>query len=817
MIRNNERGPRRFRGPLMRASRLAIASLLALGCSRAPDPLPSSSASAPPPIASAPPPASAPSAIASAPPPEAPSQSASPDSISPLLLSAQRAIEEAVAGAIAREEIPGAVVAVVRGDRVVYERAFGYRVKAPDAVPMTLDTVFDLASLTKAVATAPSIMKLVEEGKIDLRAPVSRYLPDFGKNGKESVTVADLLLHTSGLVADNALSDYRGTRADAMARICASAPASEPGSTFVYSDVGFIVLGELVEKVSGQPLDEYARGHVFAPLGMVDTMFKPTPALAARAAPTEARDGVVLRGEVHDPRATRLGGVAGHAGLFSTARDLALFSRMLLAEGRPIFAHATLAEMTRPRELPGGIKRALGWDVESPFAGQRGELPGGYGHTGFTGTSMWIDPGSKTAVIVLASRLHPDGKGDARRVRREVANAVARGLREEQRGAKVADSAKVRTGIDVLERDGFRELSGRKIGLVTNPSGVDGVGTPTIDVLRAAPGVTLVALFSPEHGIRAAADGFVGDGKDAKSGLPVYSLYGKRTRPAAAELAGIDTLVLDLADAGVRFFTYETTLGYLLETAAEQKLRLVVLDRPNPLGGVVVEGPLLERSRTSFVGYHPLPVRHGLTLGELATLFNQERKIGADLVVVRMEGWRRAQLFDATGLAWVNPSPNLRSFGAALLYPGVALIEATNVSVGRGTARPFEQIGAPWIDGARLAAALTEQKLAGVRFEATSFTPESSAFAKERCGGVAITVTDRARLSPVRLGLAIASALAKLYPREWESKNLITLLGHEPTVQAVLRGESLEAIEAGYAPELARFVEERKRYLLYLE
>ncbi len=772
----------------------------------------------PPPPPEPPPPASA----------SATAEDAAAATTKSLAPAAFAAIDEAASGAVARGEVPGAVIAVVRGGGVVFLKAYGLRSKEPTERPMTASTVFDLASLTKVLATAPAVHLLVEEGKIALSAPVARYLPSFGQNGKDGVTVEQLLLHTSGLVSDDALSDYQGGRAAAFARIDALPLVSPPGEKLTYSDVGYIVLGELVEKVAGEPLDAFARARLFAPLGMRDTGYDPGPALAARAAPTEPRDGGMLEGQVHDPRAAALGGVAGHAGLFSTAADLARFASMLLGKGRvgetQIFAPATFARMVAPHTLPGGAIRTLGWDVESGSSGLRGELSGGYGHTGFTGTSLWVDPASDVAVIVLTSRLHPDGKGDPRRLRREVATAVAHALRAKATPAPVASAAspapataKVLTGIDVLERDGFTQLRGRRVGLVTNPSGVDGHGARTADVLKAAPGVSLTALFSPEHGLGGAADDAVGDGRDERTGLPVYSLYGKRTRPTAAELHDLDTLVFDLADAGTRSFTVETTLGYLLETAAEHHLRVVVLDRPDPIGGVAVEGPVLERSRASFIGYHPVPIRHGMTLGELAGLWNRERAIGADLEVVRVEGWRRGQLLDQTGLRWVNPSPNLRSVDEALLYPALSLVEATNVSVGRGTTRPFEQVGAPWIDGARLAAALAERRFAGVRFTATSFTPDSSVHAGERCGGVLLHVDDRARFEPVKTGLGIAAALLRLHRESWEPKHVALLLGHEPTFAALLRGDSPEAMAAAWQADLQAFLEVRKKYLLYLE
>jgi uncharacterized protein YbbC (DUF1343 family) len=546
----------------------------------------------------------------------------------------------------------------------------------------------------------------------------------------------------------------------------------------------------------------------------------PGPALAARAAPTEPRDGAMLEGRVHDPRAYLLGGVAGHAGLFSTAPDLARFVTMLLARGRrgdaQVLGPATLARMTEPHELPGGARRTLGWDVRSGFSGGTG-----YGHTGFTGTSLWIDPGTDTGVVVLTSRLHPDGKGEVARLRREVAGAIGRGrVGPAPTAAPVAPPAKPGaplTGIDVLERDGFNVLRGRKIGLLTNQSGVDRAGRSTVDVLRGAEGVTLVALFSPEHGLRGAADGRVSDSVDPKTGLPVYSLYGSRMRPTEAQLAGIDTFVFDLQDAGARFYTFATTLGYLLETAAEHHLRVVVLDRPNPTGGVVVEGPVLEPGRSSFTEYHPIALRHGMTIGELGRLFDGERKIGADYHVVRMEGWRREHTFERTGLVWVSPSPSLLRVDEALLYPGVALLDGTNVSVGRGTDRPFEQVGAPFVDAAKLTKELSDLHLPGVRFAPAAFTPRTGVHHGDHCEGVFLGITDRARFEAVRTGLAVAQALLRLHPSEFQPSAMRRMLGHEGTYAAVLRGDPVDDIVAKWKAEVEGFGAVRKKYLLYAE
>jgi uncharacterized protein YbbC (DUF1343 family) len=445
---------------------------------------------------------------------------------------------------------------------------------------------------------------------------------------------------------------------------------------------------------------------------------------------------------------------------------------------------------------------------------------------------LWIDPVAQTAVIILTNRVHPAaGKGNVVRLRSQIATIVGssivrapfpdpRVLPADTGSSSSSSPQSVVTGIEVLKREKFKRLAGRKIGLVTNHTGVDDDGTSTIDLLAKAPGgAKLIALFSPEHGIRGAVDKPVADGKDEKTGLPIYSLYGKqRRRPSKEQLAGIDLLIFDIQDIGCRFYTYITTLGYLLETAAEHKIEVMVLDRPNPIGGARVEGPVLQKKQESFVGYHSLPVRHGMTVGELALLFNGERKIGAKLQVVTIENWKREQLFDQTGLTWVSPSPNMRTLTAALLYPGVGLLETTNLSVGRGTDRPFEMIGAPWLDGRKLIAELTRAKLQGVRFMPTRFTPTSSTHAKKECGGVQIYISsDWSKFEPLPLGLAIAAALKKLYPEQWQAKRYNVLLGHTPIYEALQKGEkkSSELLQLGEMERKAFLAVVREKYLLY--
>jgi uncharacterized protein YbbC (DUF1343 family)/CubicO group peptidase (beta-lactamase class C family) len=804
-------------------------------------------------------------------------------------------IDGVVREAIEQKKCPGAVVLVSRFGRVVWWRPYGQRclgesatddhrvrathhnshagaLPAPYAEPMSRETVFDMASLTKVMATATSVMILIDRGEITLGDRVTRFIPEFGQNGKESVTIEQLLRHRGGLIADNPVDDYRDGPAKSLERICALKPTYEPGSKFLYTDVGYITLGEIVRRVSGRPLDGFARENIFEPLGMCDTRFEIDAFQRSRTAPTERRDDRWMRGEVHDPRAHLLGGVAGHAGLFSTARDVATYAHMILGGGelcgRRVLSRAAIAAMTSPGDTPPRQLRGLGWDIDTPFTSIRGDLfpVGGFGHTGFTGTSLWIDPASQTVVVILTNRVHPDGKGDVRELRRKVATIVASSIVDppwprangisnvEQgnsnyegrqlltstfdipcstfdirpdspaslaAGAFGADGAGALTGnsvlcgIDVLVRDGFKQLRGRKIGLITNHTGVDRDGRSTIDLLHAAEGVQLVALFSPEHGIRGQVDAAVADSIDKKTELPIYSLYGKTRKPTAEQLRGIDTLVFDIQDIGCRFYTYSATLGLAMESAAEHGLKFVVLDRPNPIGGELVEGPVLDPGRESFTGYHRMPVRHGMTLGELARMYRMERDMGLNLEVVPVEGWNRRDYFDATGLTWINPSPNMRSLRQAVLYSGIGLLETTNLSVGRGTDTPFEVIGAPWLDGRKLAAGLADERLDGVVFVPVLFQPSASKWAGTDCKGVQIIVTDRAKFRPVRTGLAIARQLRLLFPQFWQVDKFITLLGNQATFDAVQAGRPLDEIERPFGDGLRQFEDRRAKYFLY--
>jgi uncharacterized protein YbbC (DUF1343 family) len=370
-------------------------------------------------------------------------------------------------------------------------------------------------------------------------------------------------------------------------------------------------------------------------------------------------------------------------------------------------------------------------------------------------------------------------------------------------------------GIDVLEAENFSPLASKHIGLITNQTGIDRAGRSTIALLSHAPGVKLVALFSPEHGIAGAADAAVASSVDPTTGLQIYSLYGDTKRPTDAMLNGVDALVFDLQDAGVRFYTYITTMGYAMEAAAQHHIAFYVLDRPDPLGGERVEGPMLDPDRLSFTAYFPMPVIPGMTLGEMARMFNAENHIGCDLHVIELRDWRRGQLYDETGLKWISPSPNLRSFQAELLYPGIEILQSAGVSVGRGTDAPFEQFGAPWIHSKQLVDELDRRNIPGVSFAPAQFTPSTGLHQGELCEGAKIEVTDRATFDAMRAGLEIAAALRQLYPANFDPEKMMFLLGSETTIEGLDRGVPPASIVAAWKENLAPFMAMRAKYLLY--
>jgi uncharacterized protein YbbC (DUF1343 family)/CubicO group peptidase (beta-lactamase class C family) len=912
----------------------------------------------------------------------------------------------AINTAIAQKKLPGAVLLVGHNDKVVFEQAYGVRKYAGEpgldgtpspAEPMTLGTIFDMASMTKVMVTSVAVMQLYEAGKLDFDDPVAKYLPEFAANGKQAVTIRELLTHYSGLPPDVNLKDAWGLaapdKAEGIRRAMESPLTSVPGMHFEYSDINYIVLGALVEKVSGLSLDAYAQQHIFVPLGMRETRFLPNypcgwPAAAYghglsnnqppapnhqdpkglegcsltplapldRIAPTQHdNEGTaetnpdfdhLLRGTVHDPTTRRMGGVAGQAGVFSTAEDVSKFAQALLDKllhntGPFPLKQSTLKLMTTPEQpttaentatvftpdgqpAKGVALRGFGWDINSSYSRPRGsvfptagaEVPASFGHTGFTGTSLWIDPASDTYVTLLANSVHPRGASPISPLRGEVATDVAKALgvcyfndcagsyllvpppplpiaQTPSTGFIQPSQAEVLTGIDVLESTSFaalKEAAARhaghlRIGLLTNQTGLDAEGCRTIDVLRGAGGgIELVRLFSPEHGIFGAKDSTdIGQEVDPATGLKVISLYGPKDadkRPKPDDLKDLAAVVIDLQDAGVRFYTYETVVGYFVEAAACESTRgnpleVIVLDRPDPIGGAAVQGPVSDTA-ASYINYMPEPVRNGMTLGELAQYMRGERvascektfgaeespdKTGAlasrssrglqpavspptnqgalvpgllplaAVTVVPMRNWHRDEFFDQTGIKWVNPSPNLSSVEEATLYPGLGMLDATNVSVGRGTATPFEVFGAgktatkdapaqpAWFDGKAVADYLTARNIPGVSFAATRFAVAEDAnkypYHGQTIEGVRMTVTDRAALDSPELGIEILSALHHLYPTQFNLDKAAPLVANSETMAALARGDDPRPIAASWAPAQKEFETKRAKYLLY--
>jgi uncharacterized protein YbbC (DUF1343 family) len=741
--------------------------------------------------------------------------------------------------AIDDDEIPGAVLLVGHDGQVIYRKAYGSRALAPQKEPMTEDTIFDAASLTKVVATTPALMKLFEEGRIRLSDPVTKYLPEF-QGGKSDITVRHLLTHFSGLRPDLDLKPAWSGYQTGIEKALVDVPAGPPGARFVYSDINFILLGEIVRRVSGQALPDFVRERIHQPLGMTESMFQPPAELRPRIAPTEEVEGEVLRGVVHDDTTRYMGGVAGHAGLFTTADDLARFAEMMIGMGTRngvrIFSPLTVRKFTEP-ESPSNqpILRALGWDMDSPYSSNRGELfpIGSYGHTGFTGTSLWIDPASRSYVVLLANSVHPRRRPAITALRGKVATIVAASLGIDAPGVilsgynetlmgggvrrGVARNTAVLTGLDVLAEQKFASLLGKRVGLITNHTGISRDGRRNVDLMLAA-GVKVSALFSPEHGMAGQEDREnIGHAKDEATGIPVWSLYtAKGLRPTDEMMRDVDVLVFDIQDVGARFYTYSCTMVYCLEEAARRKVPFFVLDRPNPITGVHVEGPMLDPDLHSFVGCVDEPLRHGMTLGEIAEMVNAERKLGAGLEVVRLKNWQRGDWFDSTGLTWVNPSPNMRSLNAALLYPGVAMIEySKNYSVGRGTDAPFEQIGADWIDGPALAAYLNSRYIPGVRVYPARFQPNASNFAGKSIQGIRFVITDREAFHSVRLGTEVAAALEKLYPGRlpWDANH--RLIGSRETAAALKSGQDPRIVMQAQDDAVRGFLERRQPYLLY--
>jgi len=750
----------------------------------------------------------------------------------PLKTNSLAEIDREVAAAIADKKCPGGVIWVEHCGEI-YRKAYGNRAVEPAVEPMTEDTIFDAASLTKVLACTPAVMLLVERGLVELDAPVKKYLSEFPSDGENPVTIRHLLTHTSGLRPGiSTKGDWQGVKG-ALDQVALEKLQAQPGTVFRYSDINFITLGAVVERVSGTPLQDFVKREIYQPLGMNDTGYLPSPDKAGRVAPTEVVDGKALRAVVHDPTARKMGGVAGHAGLFTTAADMARFARMMLnlgeLDGKRVFKAETVRLMTSVQSPPGvATRRGLGWDIDSGYSGPRGKLfpLGSYGHTGWTGTSIWIDPFSSTFVIFLSNRNHPTEAGNVLPLRSKIGTLAAEAITDFDftdvscalaprpvRRPVAGPGKPVLNGIDVLAREKFAALRGLRVALITNHTGQDRERNSTIDLLHAAPGVELKFLYSPEHGIRGTMDEKISDSVDEKTGLRVVSLYGENRKPKPEQLRDIDAIVYDIQDVGCRFYTYPSTLGLAVEAAAENKKKVIVLDRVNPINGVTVEGPVLE-GKPTFVGFYEVPLRHGMTVGELAKMYNAEKGLNADLTVIQCENWRREDMLDRTGLPWTNPSPNMRTLKQAILYPGIGLLESA-LSVGRGTDTPFEVIGAPYIDDVKLAAELNNTGLNGVTFVPVQFTPTFSVHKDQLCKGVYVMLNDPDHCPVVQVGLELARTLHRLYPNDFPVDKIKHLLLHPSTLEMIQDGKPMPEIVQSWSARQTDFMKLRAKHLLY--
>ncbi len=878
-------------------------------------------------------------------------------------------VSRLILDAVVTHQPPGVALLIGHNGQVVFEHAYGDRKLAGEpgldgrpspALPMTMDTVFDMASLSKCLSTATAIMQLYEQGKLRFDDPVEKYLPEFNAQHdpvRAQVTIRMLLTHTSGEPGDITMRSPWGLAkpdfAAGLRRAFTTPLVSAPGAVFRYSDINFILLGYMVQRLSGEPLEVYAQQHIFTPLGMTHTSYLPLAracgayqvygaaiglapgsspshpckpgdwnvSLLQKIAPTAHDDegnaqnnpdyNRMLWGSVDDPSTRRMGGVAGHAGVFSTAQDVALFAQALLDRlaGRPSrfpLKRSTLELMVTPEQpghtsdqlaeanqaqraaiaageapaAPGlaphypSVKhqdlRGYGWDIDSSFSKPRGVVfpVGSFGHTGYTGTTLWIDPGSDTYIVLLANAIHPRGNPPISNLRGQVATAAAEALglyhppdstaptecgdpnlfcaSASSAAAQAAATGRTLIGIDIVEQQHFApfvtlatEIGHPPVlGVLTNQTGIDSNRRSTIAILandlpRTVPGAKLATVFSPEHGIFGKQDTtHLRAEVEPITGLPVTSLYGPTEadkRPSHEQLKNLDAVVIDLQDVGVRFYTYETVTGYFLEAAAQEQneyhhdLKIIVLDRPALIDGSQVQGPISDAAFTTgpgdYIDFMPLPVRNGMTLGELAEYIVGVKHLDSDLTVVPLQHWSRDEYFDQTGLPWVNPSPNLPSVTAATLYPGLGLLDFTGVSAGRGTDSSFSLFGASWMNAAEVARALNRRQIPGVTFTATTATVTDSAnrypFRGQTIPAVRMTLTDRRALDSPEMGVEILSILHRLYPQQFQLAKTLRLLGSRATLDAIERGEDPRLIAKSWQPALNTYLAARGLYLLY--
>lgn len=710
---------------------------------------------------------------------------------------------------------PGAVAYIGTAKKTLFHEAYGYRQLVPERKPAEKDTIYDLASITKVVATTTAALLLREDGVLDLDESAYTYVPI---DSLKPITVRHLLTHTSGLPWGKALYREVNSLDQLVERYAALPRHAPPGRRRRYSDAGFTILGKVIENAAGRPLDALCAKRIFEPLWMKHTRFNPPEDWKSRCAATEDcpwRERIV-QGTVHDENAAAIGGVAGSAGLFSTADDLARFCRGLL-RGQ-ILSETAIEEMTALGQTAVYPWQGLGWWLDPWESAEVGYLPtrAAFGHAGWTGTSLWIDPKSQIFTIVLANTCHPSRKNRKNaEFRRIFHNAVARTFYNADTNAH--------SGLDRLLRGNFAPVRDKRVALLTNTAAIDQLGRPILDVLALAPDVHLKCIYSPEHGFTRQAE--AGAKVDHQAGpVPIISLYGKRKRPSREELDQVDCFVVDLQDVGARYYTYMATMLDCMRACADARTPVLILDRPNPIGGDVIEGPMPETTGSP-VCCAPIPVRHGMTLGELALYFRYDLMAGSrlELSISRLDNWRPNQLFSQTSLPWIPPSPNIPTPETALIYPGACLFEGVNLNEGRGTDTPFLLVGAPWLDPEAVLRRIPAHEHPGCTLEPARYTPRAipgkaanPAYRDQECQGIRIRIDDPHQVRSFTLGLALIAAIRHNHPQNFEWKTWFDTLTGAPSIRTRIdQGDTATDIVTALAPALQDFDKRRPR--LYRE
>lgn len=707
--------------------------------------------------------------------------------------------------ALSRGKSPGAVAYVADLDTVFFYEAQGFRQLEPEAKPARKDTIYDLASLTKVVATTTAIFLLRNDGLLDLDQPVSEYVPI---PAFSQFTLRHLLTHTSGLPQVKPLYE-EATSLDEMAALFAEMPLdAAPGTRRRYSDAGFMILGKVVELAAMDSLDAFCRKRIFGPLQMTQTSFRPPEAWAEQCAATERCPwrGRVILGEVHDENAYAVGGVAGHAGLFSTAGDLAKFCRALLRN--EILPEETVTEMTRLNQAPCFPWQGLGWQLDPWGTGEGGYLPSraAFGHTGWTGTSIWIDRETGLFVLLLSNSCHPSRETrDNGALRRTFHTAVSELF--------YPNATSAHTGLDRLVHEGFEPVRGKRIALLTNHAAIDQFGRHILDVFALATDTAIQFLYTPEHGLRGQLE--AGVPVESETGpIPVISLYGEQKEPSPEQLDRIDLFVVDLQDIGARYYTYMATMQRCMAACANAGKPVLVLDRPNPLGGLLLEGPVATNTGP-LVCCAPIPVRHGMTMGELALFFRDcvPHTDKLDLAVLQLDNWTPERLFSECSLSWIAPSPNIPTPETALLYVGMCLFEGTNLNEGRGTDTPFAAVGAPWLDANAILSRIQPEDRPGCSLEPIAYTPRSipgkaqnPRFCDLECTGIRIGIDKPRDVRAFTLAIALITAIRQVHPNEFVLDPYFdTLAGTNELGKLIREGRAAADIIAAFESALREF------------